>query len=96
MPDRDLATQISRLAASGRAKIDRIDCGTCDFPIFGANHCEKYETDANLFVKLTTGSDQSIAKFQIKSIEQARGARTEKRETLFSKQRWLDVIFGVF
>lgn len=43
-----------------------------------------------MFVKLTTASDQSIGKFQIKSGERARGVRTEKRETLFSKQRrWL-------
>lgn len=63
--------------------------------LFGANR-EKYETDTNLFVKLTTATNQSIGKFQIISSERARGVRRQKRETLFSKQHWLDVIFGVF
>lgn len=57
---------------------------------------EKYETDSNLFVKLTTSSNQWIGKFQIINGERARGIRRKKRDTLFSKQHWLDVIFGVF
>lgn len=51
------------------------------------NHCEKYETYANLFVKLTNGFVISLYEnSKIKSGERARYIRTEKRETLFSKQ----------
>lgn len=42
--------------------------------------------DSNLFVKLTTSSNQWIGKFQIINDERARGIRRKKRETLFSKQ----------
>lgn len=43
------------------------------------------------FVKLTTGSNQWIGKFQIIWSERASGVRIrgQKRETLFSKQHWL-------